>query len=111
MLFRSPYADGSKVVDSSRRVLGVVTMRLPLGGSSRLVGRFGASSGPSRLQVVVDGREGGVWDIPKIEEGTWQDLSVPLTGGGPAEITLVPVFEPREPFGGWNVARFWVVGK
>ena len=43
------YADGSKVVDSSRRVLGVVTMRLPLGGSSRLVGRFGAKIGRAHV--------------------------------------------------------------
>lgn len=104
------YADGTVVVDSARRILGEVRFRMERGPGSRLVGRFGPSAGPSRLLVRVDGVDAATWDLPLIDAGTWQDLSIGLPGSGPAEIELVPVFLPRDPGGGWNVARLWMVG-
>lgn len=105
------YEDGTPVVDSARRLFGAAAWTMDRGAGARLIARFGASEGPSRLLVRVDGTDAGVWDLPAIPDGVWRDLSFTLPGTGPARIEIVPVDVSRPPTGGWHIARVWTVGR
>jgi hypothetical protein len=105
------YADGTRVVDSARRMGDGATFRMDRGsGPATLVGRFGPSEGASRLAVRVDGRDAGTWDIPANASGTWSDEVFPLPPGtGTVSIEVIPVDVAYGPAGGWHVARLWTV--
>ncbi len=115
---RGAYADGSRVVDSARRLAGGATLQVdwPLGGGA-LVGRFGASEARSWLEVRVEGRSVGVWEIAAVRDGAWEDQRLALPGllgedGGGARrvhVELLPLEVAPGPAGGWHLARLWVV--